>query len=145
MDHSAKRLHDPRAFVLHLALNTKNIMIWAPWNPLEEVECMSQGDLKVMAFCGMVDGRMLTVKWMVDDNGRPHSMTLQRYQEMLQQHVWPEVRNQSSRRNYWFWQDGATSTFSSKKSCGRVISCRSPLGHNWPPYSPDLNHLDSIV
>ena len=45
---------------------------------------MSQGDLNVMALCGMVDGRMRTVKWMVDDNGRPHSVTLQRYQEMQQ-------------------------------------------------------------
>ena len=32
-----------------------------------------------------------------------------------------------------------------KKFCGRVISCQSPLGHNWPPYSPDLNPLDSFV
>ena len=47
-----------------------------------------QGDSKVMAWCGMVDERMLTVRWMVDENGRPHSVTSQ---EMLQQHVWPEA------------------------------------------------------
>ena len=54
---------------------------------------MGQGDSKVMAWCGMVDGRMLAVGWMVDENGMPHSVTSQRYQEMLQQHVWPEVWN----------------------------------------------------
>ena len=73
------------------------------------VECKRQGDSRVMAWCGMVDGRMLAVKWMVDENGRPHSVTSQCYQEMLQQHVWPEGRNQSSRQNCWFLQDVATS------------------------------------
>ena len=41
----------------------------------EEVECKRQGDLKVMAWCGMVDGRMLAVGWMVDENGRSLSVT----------------------------------------------------------------------
>ena len=61
---------------------------------------MGQGDSKVMAWCGMVDGRMLAVGWMVDENGMPHSVTSQQYQEMLQQHVWPEVWYQSRNRNY---------------------------------------------
>ena len=34
---------------------------------------MGQGDSKVMAWCGMVDGRMLGVRWMADENVRPHS------------------------------------------------------------------------
>ena len=84
---------DKKWFVLHMAPNTKNDVMWAPWNPHEEVECKRQGDSKVMAWCGMVDGRMLVVWWMVDENGRPQSVTSLRYQEMLQQHVWPEVRN----------------------------------------------------
>ena len=89
---------------------------------------------------------------MVDENGRPQSVNSERYQEMLTQHVWPEVRNLSSRRSYWFMQDGATShttnlniNFLIDKFRGRVISRRSPLGHEWPPYSPDLNPLDSFV
>ena len=48
----------------------------------DEVECKRQGDLKVMAWWGLVDGRMLEVRWMVDENGRPQSVTLQRYQDM---------------------------------------------------------------
>ena len=75
---------------------------------------------------------------MVGENGRPQSVTSQRYQEMLQQHVWPEVWNRSSRQNYWFMQDEATShmtnvniKFLIRKFFGRVISHRLPLGHNW--------------
>ena len=100
----------------------------------------------------MVDERILEVRWMVGENGRPQSVTSQRYQEMLQQHVWPEVRNQSSQQNYWFLQDGATShtpelniNFLIKKICGRVISRQSPLEHNWPPYILDLYPLDFFV
>ena len=50
----------------------------------EEVECKRQGDWKLMAWCGLVDGKMLEVRWMVDENGRSQSVTSERYQEMLQ-------------------------------------------------------------
>ena len=120
--------------------------MWAPWNPNEEFERMRQGESKVMAWCGLVDGRMLEVRCM-DKKGRPRSVTSERCQNMMQQHVW----NQSSCWNYWFMQDGVTShmtnlniNFLIKKFCGRVISRRSPLGHSWPPYSPDLNPLDYV-
>ena len=34
-------------------------VMWAPWVPNEEVECKRQGDLKVIAWRGLVDGKML--------------------------------------------------------------------------------------
>ena len=81
-----------RAFTTPVQLCQAHVKEFANWkNSHEEVECMGQGDSKVMAWCGMVDGRMLAVGWMVDENGMPHSVTSQQYQEMLQQHVWPEV------------------------------------------------------
>ena len=80
--------------MLHMPPNSKNDVMWAPWNPHEEVvyifslvllyesnkkysiviahnqvECKRQGDSKLMAWCGIVDGRMLTVHWIVDDAG----------------------------------------------------------------------------
>ena len=123
MYHSAKRLHDPCSTL-------SGVCFGAKYNERHEVvECTRQGDLRVMAWCGMVDGKMLVLKWMVDENGRPRSVTSQCYQEMLQQHVWPEGRNQSSQQNCWFLQDGATSlttklniNFLIKKFCGGVIS-----------------------
>ena len=54
-----------------------NVM-WAPWVPNEEVECKRQGDLKVMAWCGLVNRRMVEVKWLVDKNGRPQLVTSER-------------------------------------------------------------------
>ena len=64
---------DEKWFVLHQALNAKNNMMWASSDPHEEVEYKSQGHSKVMAWCGLIDGRMLEVRWMVDENGRPQS------------------------------------------------------------------------
>ena len=60
---------DEKWFVLHPAQNTKNDVYWVPWHPEEEVECRRQGDTKVMAWCAMVEGRMLRVRWMVDEQG----------------------------------------------------------------------------
>ena len=68
MDYSAKRLHYPCST---LSGFVKEFADWK--NSHEEVECKRQGDLKVMAWCGMVDGRMLVVRWVVDENSRPHS------------------------------------------------------------------------
>ena len=137
---------DEKRFVLHQGPNSKNDVIWAPWNPEEEEECRRQGDTKLMAWCGLVDGKMLTVRWMVDKDGRPASVNGERYGDLLKQ-VWPEVRQRSSRRNYWWMQDGATShttndnlNFLREKFRGRVISRRSD--YLWPPYSPDINPLD---
>ena len=84
---------DEKWFVLHQAPKTKNDVTWAQWHPHEEFECKRQGDSKLLAWYGVVDGRMLVVRWMVDEGGRPQSVTSQRYQEMLQSQVWPEVQN----------------------------------------------------
>ena len=141
---------DEKWFVLHMAPNTKNDVTWAPWHPEEEVVCKYQGDSKVMAWCGLVDGKALEVRWMVDADGRPASVTSERYLAMIREEVWPEVRFRSSRRLFWWQQDGATShtanvvlDFVKEKFRGRVISRRSEIG--WPPYSPDLNPLDYFL
>ena len=59
----------------------------------EEVECKRQGDLKVMAWCGLVDGKRLEVRWMVEGKGRLQLVTSQQYQDMPQKQVWPDVQN----------------------------------------------------
>ena len=71
-------------FVLHQAPKAKNDKMWAPSDPHDEVACKRQGHLKVMAWRGLIDGRMMEVRWMVDKNGRPQPVTSQRHQEMLQ-------------------------------------------------------------
>ena len=124
-----------------------------PWNPEEEVECKRQGDSKVMVWWAVVDGKMLAVQWMVDENGRPESVNSERYQDMLKDRIWPEVRYRSSWHKCLFMQDGATShttnaiiantNFLAEKFRGRVISCRSE--RFWPTYIPNLNVLDFCI
>ena len=115
-----------------------------------EKKSLKKGDAKVMAWVCIGDGRTLTVRWMVDDNGRPASVNAERYLSMLREDVWPEVRSRAGRRQYWWQQDGATShttnavlDFLDSKFHGRIISRRSDIP--WPPYSPDLNPLDFFV
>ena len=86
----------------------------------------------------------------VNEIGRPQSVNSERYQEMLKDRVWPEIKYRSSQREYWFMQDGGTShttnnniNFLVGKFRGRVISRRSK--RFWPAYSPDLNVLDFCV
>ena len=138
---------DEKWFVMHPAPNSQTDRIWAPWHPEEEVVCRFQGDSKVMAWVALVDGRALEVRWMVDEEGRNVSVTGDRYLNMIQNQVWPEVRGRARRNGYWWMQDGATShttlavlNFLLDKFGGRVISRRSEI--IWPPYSPDLNVLD---
>ena len=109
--------------------------------------CRFQGDSKVMAWVAIVDGRVLEVRWMVDEEGRNVSVNGERYCSMIADHVWPEVRGRARRNQYWWQQDGATShmtkdvlEFLLDKFNGRLISRRSEIF--WPPYSPDLNVLD---
>ena len=64
-----------------------------PGNPRERIECKRQGDLKVMAWCGLVDGKRLEVRWMVEGKGRLQLVTSQQYQDMLQKQAWPDVQN----------------------------------------------------
>ena len=66
---------------------------------------------------------------------------------MLKAVMWPAVKAQATRREYWFQQDGAppyvTPTVMEFLHCkfgSRVISRSGE--HSWPPYSPDLSCMD---
>ena len=87
---------------------------------------------------------------MVDEEDRPVSVNAARYLAMLRDFVWPEIRHRSSRRHFWWQQDGASShcttavlDFLHSKFGDRIISRRSAIP--WPPYSPDMNMLDYFV
>ena len=62
----------------------------------------------MMAWVGMVDGKGSQVRWMVDEADRPVSVNGDRYLAMIRNCVWPEVRYRSSRRHFWWQQDGAS-------------------------------------
>ena len=135
---------DEKCFVLKPAPNRKNEVIWAPENPHNIVECKKAHGEKVMAWVGIVDGRCLKVHWF---EGTVDGAA---YLNMLQTVMWPSVRFQATRRQYWFQQDGAAPhvtvpvmDFLRSKFGDRIISRNSE--HHWPPYSPDLSCLDFSV
>ena len=138
---------DEKWFCLHPSPNSQTDRTWGPFHPEEEVVCNFQGDNKVMAWAALVNGKALEVRWMVDEDGRPQSVTAASYLNMMKNHVWPEVRASAGQLKLWMQQDGATShtaedviEFLMDKFRGRLISRRSPI--DWPAYSPDMNPLD---
>ena len=132
---------DEKWFVLHQAPNSQNDVIWGPANTRNVVPCKKAHQAKVMAWVGIVDGKVLPVHWFegsVDSN---------KYLDMLQTKVWPAIKGRSTRNQFWFMQDGASPhctaavlKFLALKFGNRVISRKTE--HFWPPYSPDLNPLD---
>ena len=132
---------DEKWFSLKPHPNRKNDVYWSPDNPGNIEEVRDQGVSKVMAWVGIVDGRVLPITWFQG------SVTGLSYLEMLEKKVWPAVKSVATKKKYWFQQDGARVhttkdclAFLKDKFQGRVISNR--LDFFWPAKSPDLNPLD---
>ena len=78
------------------------------------------------------------LRWMMDENGRPQSVTSQQYQDMLQQCIGRKSKINGAvgvtglcKMEQSLTQATSTSTFpltNFKKEW-------SPLGHKWPPYT----------
>ena len=47
--------------------------------------CQLQRDFKVMALVALIDGRVLTVRWMENEQGRPASVNGEHYVRMLKE------------------------------------------------------------
>ena len=54
---------DEKWFVLNQHPNRKNDSQWAPSNPHNLVQCKKMSGKKVMAWVGIVDGKVLPVYW----------------------------------------------------------------------------------
>jgi hypothetical protein len=138
---------DEKWFVKRTSPNRQNERYWSVINPHQYVECANQGDEKVMAWVGLIDGKILPVYWFQNENGSPISVNGEAYRNMLNEHVYPLIKYSITRKQWWYQQDGATPHCTveniellKKKFGGRVISRRSDIA--WPSCSPDLNPLD---
>ena len=136
---------DEKWFVLKQSPNKQISRYWAPSNPHTVIECKKAHGEKVMAWVGIVDGRILPVVWF---QGSVNSKVY--LEQVLKNTVWQSVKNLATRIQYWFQQDGASChvtaeclDFLHAKFGERIIS-RSTI-HHWPPYSPDLSPLDFSV
>ena len=134
-------LEDHSFLTSNFSSHFKNDVYWSPDNPSNIKEVRDQGVSKVMAWVGIVDGRVLSITWFQG------SVTGQNYLEMLENKVWPAVKSVATKKKYWFQQDGARVhttndclAFLQDKFQGRVISNR--LNFFWPAKSPKLNPLD---
>ena len=133
---------DEKWFMLRQSPNKQNERYWYPLDPEIERESRVQGGLKVMAWAGLVNGKVL-IHWFDADV----SVTGETYLEMLKSVVWPKVSKKVNSRKLWFQQDGATvhTTLEARqwleqKFHQRVISRHTD--HPWPAKSPDLSPLD---
>ena len=104
---------------------------------------VKQGVEKVMAWAGIVNGRVLLIFWFPKNI----SVNSENYLKLLQDELWPSVQEEAHNEGYFFQQDGAPPhcaraclDFLSEKFPDRVISRRTETP--WPACSPDLSPLD---
>lgn len=134
---------DEKIFVLNQRPNRKNDGVWCKENPHDLVQTNDRNGQKIMIFVAIVDGQIPIV------HAFDKSQTVNGacYLEFLKEVVWPALRYKTTRKGYWWMQDGApphctnlVKDFLLEKFQDRVISRGTPI--IWPAHSPDLNPLD---
>lgn len=93
---------DEKWFVLKQRPNKQNERYWAPVDPDVKVQCNVQGGEKVMAWCGLIMGKII-IHWF--ESGT--SVNGFNYLQMLKNVVWPKIRSHVNSKNLYFQQDGA--------------------------------------
>ena len=133
---------DEKWFHLSQAPNKQNERYWAPFDPEIEEECCIQGGDKIMAWAGIVNGRVI-IHWFDSEQ----SVNSKIYLEMLKNVVWSKIHFYVGRHKLFFQQDGArihttpdVRDWLTDKFQGRVI--RNLMVIPWPARSPDLSPLD---
>ena len=138
---------DEKWFFKKTPTNQHNERTWSLVHPHDYEEQQEQGGEKVMAWVGIVDGRVLPVYWFKDDKGHSVSVNGTLYGDMVTNHVFPLIEEGAAEKMWWWQQDGATPHCTTNNINmlnemfeGRVISRRADV--SWPSCSPDLNPLD---
>ena len=134
---------DEKFFTLKSSPNRQNTRFWSVENPFVCEESVSQGAEKLMAWAGVINGRILPIVWFK----KGESVNSDRYLDMLKKKLWPAIRSDPLVSEYYYQQDGATPhctrdclEFLKEKFNGRVISRGTE--NPWPAHSPDLSPLD---
>ena len=122
--------------------NRQNERYWGLVDPEVEVDCRVQGGKKVMCWGAVINGEIILHWFPLNTSVNQHV-----YLDMLKSVLWPAVRGVSSRRSYYFQQDGATAHTTNmvlewlkNKFGDRVISRNT--AQPWPAKSPDMSPLD---
>ena len=132
-------ISDEKWLVLHPSPNWQTDRIWALWDPEEEL-CWFQGDLNVMAWVTLVNGRPLTEV----DGGRARSPSVHQRRAIslnAARRSWAKNAHMSRKTTALVdtrWRNGAHNRCGPQFPRQKVL--RSEI--NWQPCSPDLNPLD---
>jgi hypothetical protein len=132
---------DEANFSLDGTVNTHNCRIWSTSQP-DAYLTESLHSPKLCVWMG------LTSKFALRPFFFEETINADRYLEMLQTHVRPQLANKRKLSSTIFMQDGAPPHFATRVrdylcatfSEERVIS--RGCAHPWPPRSPDINPLD---
>ena len=133
---------DEKIFTEKIRPNKQTERYWCNVDPEIEDENRVQGGRKVMAWAGLINGKVV-IHWFLEGE----RINQHNYLDMLKTVMWPAVSHVATRRQYWFQQDGArphtTGTvlqWLEEKFGTRVIS--NLTDRVWPAKSPDLSLLD---
>lgn len=137
---------DEAHFHLCGAVNKQNCRYWSGANPrlLHERPLHSP---KVTVWCGVGDVGIVGPYFFEDENGATVTVNGERYRNMLQTFLQPQLQNFPP---LWFQQDGATAhtagatiTMLNQMFPGCLISRRGDV--EWAPRSPDLTAPDFFL
>ena len=139
-------MSDEAHFDLSGYVNKQNCRIWARQNPYAIHE-RPLHDVRVTVWCGVTMRGIIGPFFFEDENGNCVTVNSDRYKVMLEQFLFPKLKEMKMSRGVWFQQDGATAHTAKQclTSLRGQFKCRliSRLGDvPWPPRSPDLTVPD---
>jgi len=142
-------MSDEAHFHLTGYVNKQNYRYWTDTNPNEVHERPLHAS-KVTVWCAVSLHGIIGPYFFENEQGITVTVNADRYVEMLQSFVTPELRNFPHVQETWFQQDGSTS-HTARQSMeavrelfgNRVISRFGSVP--WPPRSPDLSVCDFFL
>lgn len=141
-------MSDEAHFHLNGYVNKQNQRFWASENPREIFETPLQ-TAKVTVWCGITSSRIIGPYFFEDVNGNTVSVNGDRYRQMIQEYLLPEIRSMNI-ADIYFQQDGApchtareTIDILKASFSPRLISRFGDI--EWPPRSPDLSAPDFFL
>lgn len=139
---------DEANFHLDGYVNKQNCRIWGSENP-HQVAQTPLHPQKVNVWCGLWAGGIIGPYFFENDRGAFVTTNSDRYHEMLEYFLWPELEG-IDLRHMWFQQDGARAHTTPenideiRSQFGtRIISQHAEIP--WPPRSCDLTPLDFFL
>lgn len=142
-------MSDEANFHLDGVVNKQNFRYWGVENP-HELFTKNLHSPKVVVWCGVASFGIIGPYFFEDENNRSVTVNSERYINMLQTFLIPELIRRGLNGAILFQQDGATAHTARNTMRilrdffdGRIISRFGNL--NWPPRSPDLTAPDFFL